>query len=415
MTRKVPAYRKRSNSNTAVLTLMDSVTKQRREYKLGVYNSPESLEMYHNLIAKWEASNRCLPRIVKPDEQDQTGPSVSAVCLEYIRWAKEYYSSRETETIRSAIRILRKYHGTEPANSIGPVKLRALREVVIGSEYDWSRNYTNAQMSRIKRMFKWAASRELIPITTHQSISTLESLKRGRCKARETEKIGSVDPSVVAQTMPFLNHQVAAMVELQLLTGARPGEIVIMRPCDIDRSGDVWIYIPSKHKTEHLNKSRTIYIGPQAQKIIQQFLNRDQYSYLFSPIEAEEDRRKREFEARVTPLSYGNKRGDNKKLNPQKRPGAHYTTNSYMRAIHKACTHAWPIPQGMPIQGKAQWVKDHRWSPNMLRHTASTIIRAKHGLEAAQLMLGHSSAMVTDAVYADRDQTKLMDIARDVG
>jgi len=35
--------------------------------------------------------------------------------------------------------------------------------------------------------------------------------------------------------------------------------------------------------------------------------------------------------------------------------------------------------------------------------------------EAAQLVLGHSSAMVTDAVYAERDMTKVVDVIRRVG
>ena len=39
----------------------------------------------------------------------------------------------------------------------------------------------------------------------------------------------------------------------------------------------------------------------------------------------------------------------------------------------------------------------------------------KYGLEAAQLMLGHSSAMITDAVYAERDHTKIIAIAGEVG
>lgn len=39
------------------------------------------------------------------------------------------------------------------------------------------------------------------------------------------------------------------MVQMQLLTAARPGEVCIMRPCDIDRSGRIWVYKPKDHKT----------------------------------------------------------------------------------------------------------------------------------------------------------------------
>jgi len=36
-------------------------------------------------------------------------------------------------------------------------------------------------------------------------------------------------------------------------------------------------------------------------------------------------------------------------------------------------------------------------------------------LEASALVLGHASARVTDAVYAERDQTKVAEIMRLVG
>ena len=39
------------------------------------------------------------------------------------------------------------------------------------------------------------------------------------------------------------------MVQLQILTGARPGEVVITRPVDLDTTGKVWLYRPKTHKT----------------------------------------------------------------------------------------------------------------------------------------------------------------------
>ena len=42
-----------------------------------------------------------------------------------------------------------------------------------------------------------------------------------------------------------------AMIQLQRLTGMRPGEVVIMRTADIDTTGSVWHYLPASHKTEH--------------------------------------------------------------------------------------------------------------------------------------------------------------------
>ena len=61
-----------------------------------------------------------------------------------------------------------------------------------------------------------------------------------------------------------------------------------------------------------------------------------------------------------------------------------------------------------------QWQSDHRWSPNRLRHSAGTEIRKHYGLEAAQVILGHASADVTQ-VYAERDLQKAVEIMREVG
>ena len=93
-----------------------------------------------------------------------------------------------------------------------------------------------------------------------------------------------------------------------------------------------------------------------------------------------------------------NRPGTNRKRKPKRTPGEQYTIGSYRRAIHRAC-------------GKAGI---DRWSPNRLRHSAGTEIRKRYGLEAAQVILGHASADVTQ-IYAERDLAKAVEIMREVG
>ena len=56
----------------------------------------------------------------------------------------------------------------------------------------------------------------------------------------------------------------------------------------------------------------------------------------------------------------------------------------------------------------------HRWSPLQLRHTAATEIRARFSLEAAQTVLGHAKADVTQ-IYAERDLVKARTVMAEIG
>ena len=203
---------------------------------------------------------------------------------------------------------------------------------------------------------------------------------------------------VVNTTLPYLPALVADMLLFQRLTGARPGEVCILRPCDIERSEDIWSYRPESHKTEHHGRERIIFIGPRAQTILRPYLLREADAYCFSPAESEKNRLAELHAGRNTPLSCGNRPGMNRKRAPRRKAGSRYTTGSYRRAIHRACDKA----------------AIDRWSPNQLRHSAGTEIRRQFGLEAAQVTLGHAKADVTQ-VYAERDAELARDVARKIG
>jgi integrase len=153
------------------------------------------------------------------------------------------------------------------------------------------------------------------------------------------------------------------MIKLQRLTAMRPAELCGMRGCDIDRTQPVWIYRPEHHKTEHKNKSRIVPIGPQAQLLLRPFLPDFDGEYVWR-----------------TPS------------------GRQITVDSYRRRIWRACDRA-----GIP-----------RWSPNRVRHAAATDIRRQLGIEAAQVVLGHSS-LKTSEIYAEKDLTAAIAVASKIG
>lgn len=440
---RVPSYRQRSGYTQALVTLTDAVTKKRRDFWLGEFNTPESRERYHRLIAAWEANGRGFPRAeFAPSTETQVPQTtVVEVIREYWRWAEAYYRPKHAQALIGALTLLRQFYGRTAAADFGPQKLRLLRdEMIRGDEPNrkpWSRKYINAQVQRLRHMFKWAASRELVSASVHESLRTIEPLRRGRTTARETDKIVPVSQPMLDAVIPHLYKPVRAVVQLQLLTGARPGELLAMRPCDLefDKPAGLWVYRPEQHKNAFRERERTIYLGPKAQGIIKEFLtDRATNDFLFSPKDSVAERNALRQERRKTGASCGNRPGTNRQESPQRAPGCRYTTGSYNRAVQYSCDRAFPPPGDLAKRvdettkewrtrlkeqkkwkSLLDWRRAHRFHVNQLRHSAATSLRREFGLEAAQLVLGHASANVTDAVYAERDRGKVIEVMRNIG
>lgn len=280
-------------------------------------------------------------------------------------------------------------------------------------EDDLCRGVINGRIGRIKRIFRWAVSEQLCPPSVLHGLQSVMGLQRGRTEARETDPIAPVTDSVVEATLPHPPDVVADMVRLQRLVGCRrPGEVCSLCPADIDRSAEVWVYRPASHKTQHHGRARTIFIEPKAQVILRPYLLRDAEARCFTPIDSER-RRKRELrERRKTKVQPSQL--DRHRRRPSVAPTDRYTKDAYARAIRRACDRAFKSSEKLDEAALASWRKGHRWAPNRLRHAAATEIRRQFGLEAAQVVLGHSKADVTQ-IYAERDMTLAARIAREVG
>jgi len=427
MTVRVPKYRLHKGSGQALVQIRGE-----RIY-LGKYGSEESQEKYRRLIAEFLAGRDLSSSPAQPASCPDL--TINELILAYYKYAQSYYvkdgrPTREVGNIRATMRRLRAMCGRTVAKDFGPRDFKLLRESLIHEGL--SRTYIGDCMGRIKRMFRWAASEELLPVSTYQALQTVDGLRKGRTAARETAPVLPVDNAIVEATLPHLPTVVADMVRFQRATGCRPGEVCILRPCDVDTSGLVWAYRPESHKTEHHGRERVIFIGPQAQSVLRPYLLRAESAYCFSPTESERQRREQAHRQRKTPLSCGNRPGSNCKSKRKRTAGERYNKDSYRRAIHRACDRAFP-PTGELAQREGEtkkqwrsrlnpeqreqlkaWQAEHRWSPNQLRHAAATEIRRRYGLEAAQVTLGHASANVSQ-IYAERDMAKAEAIMRDVG
>src|SRR5207248_6956769 len=99
----------------------------------------------------------------------------------------------------------------------------------------------------------------------------------------------------------FLSRQVRGLIRFMGLTGCRPGEACRLRRCDIDTTGDVWLFRPGHHKNAHRGKGRVIAIGPRARALLDEFPTDDPRDYVFSPPRAVEERNVRRAAERRTP------------------------------------------------------------------------------------------------------------------
>lgn len=136
----------------------------------------------------------------------------------------------------------------------------------------------------------------------------------------------------VRKVISKVSPQVAAMIQLQELTGMRPGEVTAMRTCDLTTSGRTWEYRPASHKTTHHGHDRVIYIGPKAKRVLKPWLCTNLQEYLFSPADAELLRNKKRREERQSPMTPSQARRRPKK-NRGRPPSDHYTVGAYRRAI----------------------------------------------------------------------------------
>lgn len=397
-----------------------------KDHYLGLIDSPASWARYNALIEEWTLRQTV----------DRSSLTIDELCLRFLAYAKTYYKKAGRETtevacIRAALRPLVRECGTMLAAEFGPLKLKDVRESMIRE--GGARKTINKYVRRIKLAFCWAVENELVHVTVYQAIAVVRGLRKGRSEARETKPVKSIPLDSINAVRPHVSRQVWGMVQLQLLTGARPGEIVAMRVGDLDTSRPVWEYVPRQHKTEHCDQSRVISIGPRGQELLREFLSEALGSelgaeaFVFSPIDAESERNRQRRHERKSPMT-PSQAARRPKREGRRRPKNHYSVASFRRAIERGCELAFGMPaelQSIPNnlsdgekRGRrklaAEWRRTNCWHPNQLRHSAGTFLRREFGIEAARVILGHAHVSTTE-IYAEADLERAREIMGTVG
>lgn len=322
------------------------------------------------LVAEWKARrNDPDPKPTVPAVPLGQQISINELILAFWPWAQQHSrhadgtTTDEIHGYRSSLRYLRQLYGMTPAAEFSPLKLKACRGQMIrkGSSRRTAggiaRTTANKYTFRIKHLFKWGVENELVSPSVYHGLATVSGLQAGRCDARETEKRRPIPDDAIGAVRRDVPQEVRDLIDLQLLTASRSGELLELTTRDLNRDGEVWIDELARHKTAHRDTDRVWIFGPKAQLILKRYLRADPSVRLFR-----------------------------------------YRVNSYRRVVTRSCDR-------LGIK---------RWSPHWLRHTASTRIRHEHNAEASQVILGHARLQTTE-LHAQKNVRLAMEIMQRIG
>jgi integrase len=338
---------------------------------LGEYNSPESKAAFEKIIADWEAAHAERKPTVNVE---LTVTRLAVLFLQHaeVEYRREGKPTGETANFRHALQAMNHlFHGVRVID-FGPKKLKQLQQQLVDDGL--AQQTINGRIRRIKQVFDWGVSEELVSVNVAQALRSVHGLRAGKTAAPAPEPKGPVSENHINAIRPFLTKPVWGLIQFMLLTGCRPSEAVALKWSEINTDKRIWTYSPKHHKTTHKGKKRIIVIGPQGQLLLNSFREMSRSDFVFDPQVGFE-----EFVRRA----YGEKA-------KARRVGDCYTKHGLNTAVRNACDKA-----GIP-----------RWSPGQLRKTRATQARQQGDLETAQQVLGHSSKQTTERHYADVDLSR---------
>lgn len=397
--------------------------------------------------------------------------------------AKRTRGPQDLKNFQTALRALKHLYGDMHIEQFSPMRLAAVRDYMarlpvvrtftfrkgngptrtreVSTGQTWTRGYVNSQLARIKQVFEWGDSIELTGELNVSKLSSVPALVAGEKMEdgfvpREGRTVRPVAERDVFAVLPYVSREVAALIELQWLTGMRSTEACTMRVADIDMTPNalgVWRYTPVKHKSQKLGFDRVVPLGRRAKEIVGNFLTGDPSAYLFRPGEAEaarlaamtsrarvdmpasvidgkgyrcphcktfrsayagwvRDHVQREhadtdlskaidaaLRWRQTEKGTGWKRKHQRRRRYRDCYEQHVYNSAVRRGIRRANA---AMLRENPDVATEQLIPT--WHPHRLRHSAGTRVRKECGAEASRVLLGHRR-MSTTEIYAEQDRS----------
>ena len=347
----------------------------------GAWGTPEAEKSYKRFIAALLESPTLPLRIDK-----DTDVLISELADAFLESIESRMDRTEYKHFKYAIGYLADVYGELAVNEFSPKKLKVARAQMVKTG-TLCRRTINRYIGKIRRIFTWGVSEEIVQSNVADALKAVKDLRTGEEGTFDHPEREAVPEWVIATTLPFLSPTLAAMVQVQWLTGMRPSEVFTMRVGDIDRSrkNGLWYYSP-KHKTEvHIGK-KPIPLGIPEQRLIAPYLiGKKSAEAVFSPRTAMKERATEARSNRKTKLTPSQRERDAKRAEQNaNKVGEFYEKNSYRKAILYAIA-----------KGNRHGVKIPHWTPYLLRNSAATDIEMKYGIDEAQAQLGHTSADMT--------------------
>ena len=277
---KIPAYLRhkgrrirRTSISTAAKSIWASTTRPN--------HMSATAASWRNCWARPAAAPKSSPAL------RELGLTIVELAAAYWRHAEAYYTkdgqpSGQLPHVRVARAAARDLYGETPAAEFGPLKLKTIQQHFVAKGL--ARRYINDTVRLVRRAFRWATVEELIPPSVYHALVAVPGLRsvapppgsRAHRARRGFNRGGH---------LAHLSAVVADMVRFQRLTGCRPQEVSLVRPCDVDTTGEIWLYTPHRFKTQHHRRKRVISSGPSEECCAHIYL-RDKSAYCFSPAEA---------------------------------------------------------------------------------------------------------------------------------
>lgn len=332
----------------------------------GLWSDPKSRVEYTRWAAEWMANQG---RSLQDSPAEQI--SVAGLILRAVEWADGYYlkhgkRTSEAYRVRAALQMVNELYGDTLAKDFGPVQLRAVRQRWVNEGL--SIKTCNGYLDAVVRVWSYGVGRGLFPAAVVHALQHVERLVPGRTTAAMPAPVMSAPAADIEAILSHLhqdperNRTLSAIVRIQRLTGMRPGELLELRPEDVDCAHLPWCYRPpSGGKTLHLEKARRVFIGTKARELLTPFLRAAKPGQLVFRVKA--------------------RRGE----------GEVGISGTYYRQwIADACKRV-----GVPV-----------FKPNQIRHTRATELD-ELGVPASEIAasLGNS-AEVVERVYIDSPGTR---------